>query len=108
MIPDRLLEINAWVVFGFLGQLFFTLRFLVQWVASERAGRSTVPVFFWYLSILGGGVLFVYALWYRHDPVFTLGQGAGLFVYTRNLILIRRGRVGATTEAVQGAPGPGA
>ncbi|HEX9427223.1 MAG TPA: lipid-A-disaccharide synthase N-terminal domain-containing protein [Candidatus Polarisedimenticolia bacterium] len=89
---DRLLRFDTWVFFGLLGQLFFTLRFVVQWVASERAGRSTVPVAFWYLSLLGGVMLFVYALVYRHDIVFTLGQFAGLFVYTRNLALIRRTR----------------
>ena len=91
---ERLLHINGWVLFGLLGQLFFTLRFLVQWLVSEREGRSTVPVAFWYLSLLGGGMLFVYALWGRHDLVFTLGQFAGLFIYSRNLALIRRGREG--------------
>ncbi len=95
MSPDRLLHINAWVLFGLLGQLFFTLRFLVQWLVSERLGRSTIPVAFWYLSLTGGAMLFVYALWYRHDPVFTLGQFVGLFVYGRNLVLIRRGRAGS-------------
>lgn len=99
---DRLLHIDGWVLFGMLGQLFFTLRFVVQWIASERAGRSTVPVAFWYLSLLGGVMLFVYALVYRHDSVFTLGQFAGLFVYTRNLALIRR-----TARASVPGTGPG-
>ena len=99
---DDLLHLNAWKAFGFLGQIFFTLRFLVQWVVSERAGRSTVPVAVWYLSLLGGGMLFVYALWYLADPVFTLGQFAGLFVYGRNLALIRR------RPNTYGPPGPGA
>ncbi len=107
MIPERLLHINAWVLFGLLGQIFFTLRFLVQWLASERTGRSTLPVAFWYLSLVGGGILFAYALWYRHDLVFTLGQGAGLFVYARNLVLIRRLRDGGRVAA-QGLPGAGA
>jgi lipid-A-disaccharide synthase-like uncharacterized protein len=92
MNPERLLHINGWVIFGLVGQFFFTLRFLVQWLASERLGRSTVPHAFWHLSVLGGAILFVYALWGRHDLVFTLGQLAGLFVYGRNLVLIRRGR----------------
>ncbi len=96
---DQLLHLNAWKTFGLLGQLFFTLRFLVQWFVSERAGRSTVPVAFWYLSLAGGAILFVYAFWYLADPVFTLGQFAGLFVYGRNLALIRRGQGVA-------APGP--
>lgn len=87
---DELLHLNAWKAFGFLGQILFTLRFLVQWFVSERAGRSTVPVAFWYFSLAGGGVLLLYALLYLADPVFTLGQFAGLFVYGRNLVLIRR------------------
>ena len=103
---DRLLHLDAWVLFGLLGQLCFTLRFLVQWIASERSGRSQVPMVFWYLSLLGGGALFVYALWYRHDLVFTLGQGAGLIVYARNLVLIHGGQ--ARQDLVQGAAGPGA
>ncbi|HEU4403542.1 MAG TPA: lipid-A-disaccharide synthase N-terminal domain-containing protein [Candidatus Polarisedimenticolia bacterium] len=105
---DRLLHLNAWVFFGLLGQVFFTLRFLVQWLVSERSGRSTLPVAFWYLSLLGGGMLFVYALWYCHDLVFTLGQSAGLLVYTRNLMLIRRQRGREEGRATQGVPGPGA
>ena len=105
---ERLLSVNAWVIFGLLGQLFFTLRFVVQWLASERRGRSTVPVAFWYFSLAGGAMLFVYALWYRHDLVFTLGQGAGLFIYARNLMLIRRPGAGIGPGAVQGAAGPGA
>ncbi len=105
---EHLLHVNGWVVFGLAGQIFFTLRFLVQWLASERSGRSTVPVAFWYLSLLGGGVLFVYAFWYRHDLVFTLGQLAGLFVYSRNLMLIKRLRGRDGEMAPQGASGPGA
>jgi len=108
MIPDRLLHVDSWVAFGLLGQVFFTLRFVVQWLASERSGRSTVPLAFWYFSLLGGAMLFVYALFYRHDLVFTLGQGTGLFIYTRNLMLIRRQAASAPGGAVQGAPGPGA
>ena len=84
-------ETSIWIAVGFLGQLFFTSRFVVQWIASERARRSVVPVAFWWLSILGGATLLSYAVW-RRDPVFILGQGAGLFVYGRNLMLIGRGR----------------
>ena len=108
MIPERLLDINSWVIFGLLGQLFFTMRFLVQWLASEKRGSSTVPVAFWYLSLAGGGTLLIYASWYRHDLVFTLGQAFGLLVYTRNLMLIRRGRLRTDVGPGQGAPGPGA
>jgi lipid-A-disaccharide synthase-like uncharacterized protein len=80
-----------WLVIGFLGQLLFSLRFLAQWVASERAGRSVVPLSFWYLSVLGGATLLAYAI-YRADPVFIVGQLTGVFIYGRNLQLIRRER----------------
>ena len=80
---------EAWLVIGFLGQACFFSRFLVQWMASERAGRSLVPRAFWYLSIAGGGIVLTYAIW-RRDPVFILGQSVGLFVYLRNLVLLRR------------------
>ena len=74
---------------GMLGQTLFFSRFLMQWIASEKTGRSVVPLSFWYLSIGGGGLLLVYALW-RKDPVIVLGQAVGLFVYVRNLMLIHR------------------
>lgn len=74
---------------GLLGQALFFSRFLVQWLASEKKGRSVVPLSFWYLSIGGGGLLLIYALW-RKDPVIVLGQAVGLFVYVRNLMLIHR------------------
>jgi lipid-A-disaccharide synthase-like uncharacterized protein len=80
-----------WLVIGFLGQLLFSLRFLAQWVASERAGRSVVPLSFWYFSVLGGATLLAYAI-YRADPVFIVGQLTGVFIYGRNLQLIRRER----------------
>lgn len=80
-----------WVIIGLGGQLLFTARFLVQWLASERAGRSVVPLAFWYFSIGGGIILLAYAL-YRKDPVFILGQSMGLFIYLRNLWLIRAER----------------
>lgn len=77
-----------WVSFGLFGQLLFTGRFLVQWIASERARRSVMPVAFWYFSIAGGLVLLAYAI-YRADPVFILGQLMGVVIYARNLWLIR-------------------
>jgi lipid-A-disaccharide synthase-like uncharacterized protein len=88
---------SVWLVIGFLGQAFFSARFLVQWIASERARRSIVPIAFWFLSLGGGATLLAYAL-YRRDPVFIVGQGAGLFIYMRNLVLIYR-------ESAQGAHG---
>jgi len=80
---------HFWLTVGFLGQAFFSMRFLVQWIASEKRRESVIPVSFWFFSIGGGFTLLIYAT-YRHDPVFILGQGAGLFVYLRNLYLIRR------------------
>jgi lipid-A-disaccharide synthase-like uncharacterized protein len=80
---------HTWVGIGLAGQACFFSRFLVQWLASERRGRSVVPRAFWYLSISGGLILLTYSLW-RRDPVFILGQSVGLFVYLRNLMLLRR------------------
>ena len=74
----------AWYAVGFLGQAFFFSRFLVQWLASERAGRSVIPLSFWYLSLFGGATLFVYAI-HLGDPVFIIGQSTGAFIYLRNL-----------------------
>ena len=91
-------EEAIWVSVGFLGQAFFSARFLVQWVASERARRSVVPLAFWFLSLGGGATLLAYAL-YRADPVFIVGQGAGLFIYLRNLALIRREAATRTSAA---------
>lgn len=78
-----------WLLVGFAGQAAFSARFLVQWLASERAGKSVVPLAFWYLSIVGSLTLLSYAI-VREDPVFILGQSLGVFIYGRNLILIRR------------------
>jgi lipid-A-disaccharide synthase-like uncharacterized protein len=82
---------KVWLVVGFLGQACFSARFLVQWIASERRRRSVVPVYFWYFSVAGGVILLAYAI-HRMDPVFILGQAAGLLVYARNLYLINRNR----------------
>lgn len=84
-------HLSFWIAVGLLGQLLFTSRFLVQWIASERAGRSTVPEVFWWLSIAGGMVLLAYAVM-RRDQVFIFGQAVGLLVYVRNLLLIQRVR----------------
>ncbi|MCB2129806.1 MAG: lipid-A-disaccharide synthase N-terminal domain-containing protein [Rhodobacteraceae bacterium] len=78
-----------WVAFGLFGQLMFTGRFLVQWIASERARKSVIPLTFWYFSMAGGVILLAYAI-YRRDPVFVLGQSLGVFIYSRNLWLIHR------------------
>jgi lipid-A-disaccharide synthase-like uncharacterized protein len=77
----------VWLTVGFMAQMLFSMRFIVQWIASERAKRSIVPEAFWYFSLAGGLMLFAYAI-YRVDPVFMLGQGMGLLIYARNLQLI--------------------
>lgn len=89
-------QFDVWIAIGFFAQAMFSARFLIQWIASERAGRSVVPIAFWFFSIAGGAILFAYAL-YRQDPVFIAGQGAGLLIYARNLWLIFRERRGALT-----------
>ncbi|HKB53307.1 MAG TPA: lipid-A-disaccharide synthase N-terminal domain-containing protein [Ramlibacter sp.] len=78
-----------WLTVGFLGQLLFSARFIVQWIASERARKSIIPAAFWLFSVGGGATLLVYAI-YRRDPVFIVGQAAGLFIYARNIFFIWR------------------
>jgi len=78
-------------LFGIFGQLLFSSRFLVQWIASEREKRSVMPESFWYLSISGGILTAIYAAW-RQDPIFLVAQLSGLLVYIRNLVLIHRSR----------------
>jgi lipid-A-disaccharide synthase-like uncharacterized protein len=82
-----ILQLDWWVALGFLAQALFSARFLVQWIASERARKSVIPVAFWFFSIAGGLLLLIYAL-YRRDPVFIAGQALGLIVYLRNLYFI--------------------
>jgi lipid-A-disaccharide synthase-like uncharacterized protein len=77
------------ILVGYTAQMMFAMRFVVQWIASERAGRSVVPMTFWIFSIGGGVMLLGYAL-YRKDPVFIIGQAFGVFVYLRNLQLVLR------------------
>ena len=84
-------QFDAWIVLGFVAQALFMMRFVVQWLASERAKRSVVPVAFWFFSLGGGALLLIYAI-QRQDPVFILGQGLGLFIYIRNLWLIANER----------------
>ncbi len=88
---------DPWVIIGFAGQALFMMRFLIQWFHSEKAQRSVIPNAFWFFSLGGGSVLFVYAL-HKHDPVFALGQGLGLIIYLRNFALILRARRRATAD----------
>jgi lipid-A-disaccharide synthase-like uncharacterized protein len=79
---------HLWIAVGLAGQVFFFSRFLVQWLASEKAGESVFPMAFWYLSLSGGFLLLLYAI-YRRDPVFIVGQTTGTFIYLRNIHLRR-------------------
>ncbi|HZS65325.1 MAG TPA: lipid-A-disaccharide synthase N-terminal domain-containing protein [Xanthobacteraceae bacterium] len=79
------------ILIGYIAQAMFAMRFVVQWIASERAGRSVVPMAFWFFSIGGGFMLLGYAI-YRKDPVFIIGQAFGVFVYLRNLQFLLRDR----------------
>ena len=80
---------NIWLAIGFLGQGIFFMRWVVQWLASERSAQSRVPIGFWYLSMVGGLITLAYAI-SRQDPVFIAGQSIGTFVYIRNLMLIQK------------------
>ena len=84
-------ETLVWIIVGFIGQALFSMRFVVQWIASERVKRSIIPQAFWYFSLAGGVTLLAYAI-HKQDPVFIAGQGLGLIVYLRNLFLLRTGR----------------
>ena len=90
-LPESLPEHpeSIMIVVGFGGQFLFAMRFIIQWLTSEGAKRSVIPVVFWYFSIGGGSVLLLYAIW-RQDPVIIAGQGLGLFIYARTLIFINR------------------
>ncbi len=91
-----------WVVIGFAAQLMFMMRFVVQWIASERVRKSIVPVTFWYFSLAGGAMLLTYAI-YRRDPVFIFGQAGGLVIYMRNLYFIHQGKR-ADSETEEASP----
>jgi lipid-A-disaccharide synthase-like uncharacterized protein len=83
---------RVWLGLGFFAQGLFAGRFVVQWICSERAGKSLVPVSFWYISLVGSLLLLIYAA-HQQDPVFILGQSTGSLIYLRNLYLIKRTRV---------------
>ncbi len=80
-----------WLCIGLLGQCLFMMRFIVQWIHSERHQKSRIPVSFWYLSLIGGLTVLAYGI-HKLEPVIILGQLPGTFVYARNLILISRHR----------------
>ena len=88
-------NVDMGILIGYVAQAMFAMRFVVQWIASERAGKSVVPTAFWVFSIGGGLMLLGYAI-YRKDPVFIIGQAFGVFVYLRNLqFAVRSGGQGA-------------
>ena len=92
-LPDSLVTNpeQIMIIVGFAGQGLFAMRFILQWLSSEKQAKSVIPIAFWYFSIGGGAVLLLYAVW-RQDPVIICGQGLGLFIYLRNLYFIRRDR----------------
>ena len=87
------------IIIGFGGQTLFAARFIIQWLSSENAGRSVIPVAFWYFSISGGLVLLTYAIW-RQDPVIIAGQSVGILIYARNLYFINKEKHEKQTEEV--------
>lgn len=100
-LPD-ISTTTMWLGIGLAGQALFSMRFLVQWLASERAHRSVIPHQFWYLSLAGGLTLLAYAI-HRQDPVFILGQSMGAFIYGRNLWLIATERAKQAAESAHTA-----
>jgi lipid-A-disaccharide synthase-like uncharacterized protein len=100
---------QLWIGFGLAGQLIFGLRFLIQWIASERKKESYIPVFFWYLSLGGAAILLTYAI-HRRDPVFILGQTTGFIVYVRNIMLIYKKKLekhqGPSNQNADGTSAP--
>jgi lipid-A-disaccharide synthase-like uncharacterized protein len=92
-------KFDFWLAFGLVAQLLFTARFLVQWISSERAGQSVVPMAFWFFSMGGGLMTLIYGL-AKREPVIILGQGLATLIYIRNIMLIvkSRGRASKTIE----------
>ncbi len=94
----------VWLGIGFFGQGIFFMRWVVQWVASERSAQSRVPLAFWYMSLFGGLITLAYAI-YRRDPVFIAGQSVGAIVYLRNLMLIHRsGKISSESSTHPASP----
>ena len=100
---DKLMIWDTWLIVGFVAQTFFTMRFGVQWIASERRRKSHIPEAFWYFSLMGGILLLIYSI-HRKDPVFIIGQAAGVFIYLRNIYFIFRQKRTAAQETKSAAP----
>ena len=92
-------KFDFWLAFGLIAQLFFTARFVVQWISSERAGKSVVPMAFWFFSIGGGMMTLVYGI-VKREPVIIIGQALATIIYIRNIMLIvkNRGRASETLD----------
>jgi lipid-A-disaccharide synthase-like uncharacterized protein len=84
---NNTLKDSIWQVIGFIGQIMFSVRFILQWIESEKQKKSVMPVSFWYFSMFGSLTLLSYAI-YQQDPVFIIGQSFGMVVYLRNLYFI--------------------
>lgn len=82
---------DLFMLVGLVGQAMFSMRFIIQWIASEKAGKSVIPFSFWVFSLGGSTLLLLYAI-YRKDPVFILGQAPNLLIYSRNIWLIKKGK----------------
>jgi lipid-A-disaccharide synthase-like uncharacterized protein len=91
-------KFDFWLAFGLVAQLFFTARFLVQWISSERAGKSVVPMAFWFFSMGGGLMTLVYGI-VKREPVIIVGQALATIIYIRNIMLIVKSR-GRASETV--------
>lgn len=89
-----MIKVDSWILFGFLAQFVFFLRFVVQWLAAERAKKSVIPVQFWYLSVLGSMMILIYSI-KRQDVVFIVASILNTFIYIRNLMLINKNKNGA-------------
>jgi lipid-A-disaccharide synthase-like uncharacterized protein len=100
-LTDYLYEVfvakfDFWLAFGLVAQLFFTARFLVQWISSERAGKSVVPMAFWFFSMGGGLMTLIYGI-VKREPIIILGQALATIIYVRNIMLIIKDRAGGST-----------
>jgi lipid-A-disaccharide synthase-like uncharacterized protein len=105
-VGDYLYEVfvakfDMWLVFGIVAQVLFAMRFVVQWIASERAGKSVMPIAFWFFSMAGGSLTLIYGL-VKREPIIIVGQVLAVFIYVRNLQLIVKDRRRAKAEARKG------
>ncbi len=91
-------KFDIWLLLGIVGQLMFTMRFLVQWLTSEKLGKSVIPTAFWFFSIGGGLITLVYGI-AKKEPIIIMGQGLSIIIYVRNLMLIAKDRRRAASEA---------